>query len=300
MGKKKNADARQVGDVVAANEIVVYQPDNATRLEVRLKNDTVWLTQAQMVQLFGRDQSVIARHVRNVFVEGEVPRESNMHFLHIALADRPVCFYSLNVVISVGYRVKSIRGTQFRIWATGVLREYLLHGCAINSRINQLEDKVDRRLAKTEQEISEVREKVDFFVRTAIPPIQGVFFNGQVFDAKAFATRHILSARKSIFLIDSWVDVVTLEMLAKKASGVTVEIVSSPRGNHLAPGDIAAFNTQYGGLSVRTSVNFHDRFLIIDDRKLYLFGASLKDLGRKCFAFTELDPASIVELKARA
>ena len=283
----------------ARNEIVVYQPDETTRLDVRLADDTVWLTQSQMTELFQRDRTVITRHINNVFGEGELDEKSNVHFLHIPFSDKPVKAYSLNEVISVGYRVKSLRGTQFRIWATNVLREYLLRGYAFSQRLNQLEEKMDRRLAKHDQEIVELKDKVDFFVQASLPPMQGVFYDGQVFDAKMFAAKHILSAKRTIFLIDSWVDVVTLELLAKKAKGVTVEIVASPRGNKISPSDIATFNKQYGGLSVRTSKNFHDRFLIIDDKELYLIGASLKDLGWKCFAFTKLAAAEIPNLKAR-
>ena len=207
--------------------------------------------------------------------------------------------YSLNVVISVGYRVKSFRGTQFRIWATNVLREYLLRGYAFNQRLNALEDRVDRRMAKTEKDVAELKEKVDFFVQTSQPPVRGVFYNGQVFDAHVFAAKFILSAKKSILLIDSWVDVVTLELLAKKAKGVTVEIVTSRRGNKISASDIAKFNAQHGGLTIAVSRNFHDRFLAIDGKRLYLIGASLKDLGWKCFAFTELDSSEIPNLKAR-
>jgi hypothetical protein len=281
------------------NEIVVYRPNETLRLDVNVENETVWLTQAQMVKLFERDQSVIARHIRNAFKEGEVSRESNMHFLHNAISDKPVQCYDLDVIISVGYRVKSLRGTQFRRWATQVLKDHLLKGYSVNTRLNQLEDKVDRRLAKHDQDIVELKEKVDFFVQTSLPPVQGVFFNGQVFDAHVFAAKYILNARKSILLIDSWVDLATLERLSKKNKGVSVEIVTSPRGNKLKTSDINAFNAQYGGLTVKTSKNFHDRFLIIDNKRLFLFGASLKDLGWKCFAFTELNASAIPELKAR-
>ena len=281
------------------NEIVVYRPNETLRLDVNVENETVWLTQAQMVKLFERDQSVIARHIRNAFKEGEVSRESNMHFLHNAISDKPVQCYDLDVIISVGYRVKSLRGTQFRRWATQVLKDHLLKGYSVNTRLNQLEDKVDRRLAKHDHDIVELKEKVDFFVQTSLPPVQGVFFNGQVFDAHAFAAKYILNAHKSILLIDSWVDLATLELLSKKNKGVSVEIVTSPRGNRLKTSDINAFNAQYGGLTVKTSKNFHDRFLIIDNKRLFLFGASLKDLGWKCFAFTELNASAIPELKAR-
>lgn len=165
---------------------------------------------------------------------------------------------------------------------------------------NERRQIADQAKNDANQERNEERFKLilDAMQDKTFPP-QKVFYDGQVYDAKAFATKHILSARKSILLIDNWVDVTTLEMLAKKRSGVTIEIVSSPRGNHIAASDIAAFNTQYSGLTVRTSTAFHDRFLIIDDKHLYLFGASLKDLGKKCFAFTKLATSEIANLKAR-
>ena len=281
------------------NQIVVYQPNETVRLDVRLESDTVWLTQAQLCDLFKRDVSVISRHIKNIFTEGELEKESNLHFLQSANSDRPIALYSLDVIISVGYRVKSVAGTRFRQWATKVLKEYLLRGYSFNTRLNQLEDKMDRRLAKHDQDIVELKDKVDFFVQTSQPPVRGVFYNGQVFDAHVFAAKFILSAKKSILLIDSWVDVVTLELLAKKAKGVTVEIVTSRRGNKISTSDAAKFNAQHGGLTITVSKNFHDRFLVIDDKTLYLVGASLKDLGWKCFAFTKLDSAEIPRLKAR-
>ncbi|MBO7687872.1 MAG: virulence RhuM family protein [Kiritimatiellae bacterium] len=290
------------------NQIVVYQPDETIRLDVRLENETVWLTQEQMSLLFGRTQPVIARHIGNIFREGELDREvvyAKFAYTtrHGAIAGKTqikeVGLYNLDVVISVGYRVKSVQGTRFRQWATKVLKEFMLRGYAFNQRLNQLEDRIDRRMAKTEADVAELKDKVDFFVQTSMPPVQGVFYNDQVFDASVFAARHILSAKKSIFLIDSWVDVVTLELLAKKTKGVTVEIITSHRGNRISASDIAKFNAQHGGLSVRLSKNFHDRFLIIDDKTLYLVGASLKDLGSKCFAFAKLDASSIPLLMAR-
>ena len=281
------------------NEIVVYQPDDTMRLDVRLQDETVWLSQEQMCQLFQRDQSVVARHIKNAFAEGEVDETNNMQILHKIRRGRPLVLYSLDVIISVGYRVKSLRGTQFRRWATGVLKDYLLRGYAINQRLNQLEDKVDRRLSKTERDVVDLKGKVDFFVQTSQPPVRGVFYNGQVFDAHVFAAKFILSAKKSILLIDNWVDVVTLELLAKKAKGVTVEIVTSRRGNKISASDVAKFNAQHGGLTVTVSKNFHDRFIVIDGKRLYLVGASLKDLGWKCFAFTELDAGEIPNLRAR-
>lgn len=288
--------------------IVVYQPDATLRLDVRLGNDTVWLSQEQMSRLFGRSQPVIARHIGNIFREGELDRKvvyakSACTTPHGALPGRTqtrgIGLYNLDVVISVGYRVKSLQGTRFRQWATGVLKDFMLRGYAFNQRMALLEDRVDRRLSATDRDVAQLKEKVDFFVQTSLPPVRGVFFDGQVFDANAFAARHILSARKAIFLIDPWIDLATLEMLARKAPGVAVEIVTSRHGNKLVPGDIDRFNAQFGGLSLRESPRFHDRFLAIDGKTLYLVGASLKDLGRKCFAFTALDPALLPALRSR-
>ena len=287
------------------NEIVVYQPNETLRLEVKLEDETVWLTQSQMGELFGCTTRNVRLHLENIYASGELESSSTgKDFFLVRMegnrrVSRRVTCYNLDAIISVGYRVNSIKGVQFRKWATNVLREYLLKGFSFNARMNQLEDKVDRRLAKHDQDIVELKEKVDFFVQTSLPPVQGVFFNGQVFDAHVFAAKYILNARKSILLIDSWVDLATLELLSKKNKGVSVEIVTSPRGNKLKTSDINAFNTQYGGLTVKTSKNFHDRFLVIDNKRLFLFGASLKDLGWKCFAFTELNASAIPELKAR-
>ena len=281
------------------NQIVVYQPNETIRLDVRLENETVWLTQEQMCQLFQRDRSVITKHVRNVFSEGECDEMNNVQILHINQRGRPLALYSLDVIISVGYRVKSLIGTQFRRWATQILKNHLLHGQALIQRMNVIEDRLDRRLAKTEADVVELKDKVDFFVQTREPPLQGVFYEGQLWDACSLVEKLIGRAKKTILLIDSWVGTGTLDMLAKKRKGVVVEVVTSPRGNKLAASDIAKFTAQYGGLSVKTSIAFHDRFLIIDDKELYLIGASLKDLGKKCFGFTKMDAGEIAAIKAR-
>ncbi len=289
------------------NEIIVYQPDETTRLDVRLAEDTVWLTQSQMTDLFQRDRTVVTRHINNVFGEGELDEKSNVHFLHIPFSDKPVKAYSLNVVISVGYRVKSLRGTQFRIWATNVLREYLLRGYAFSQRLNLLEDKMDRRLAKTEQDVVELKEKVDFFVQTQTPPIQGVFYDGQLWDARALVLKLVAGAKRSLILIDNWATPGTLDLFAKKRKGVNVTIFTSEHYDKkhvphrkISDADVKTFNAQYPRLAVRYNESFHDRFLIIDDKELYLIGASLKDLGRKCFAFTKLDPGEIRRIKSAA
>lgn len=160
---------------MSQSEIILYQPDEAVKLEVRMEDETVWLTQAQMVKLFQRDQSVIARHINNIFKEEELDKESNMHFLDNAFSDKPINLYSLDVIISVGYRVKSKRGTQFRQWANKVLKDYLLKGYSINQRINQLESRIESKFANHDRQLEELTNKVDFFVRTSLPPIEGVF-----------------------------------------------------------------------------------------------------------------------------
>ena len=284
------------------NQIVVYQPNETVRLDVRLENETVWLTQEQMSMLFGRDQSVIARHINHIFSEGELDKNSvyakNAYTANDGKTYQ-VAFYNLDVVISVGYRVKSVQGTRFRQWATSVLKEYLLRGYSVNARMNQLEDKMDRRFSKHDDRLAVLEDKVDFFVQTQTPPLQGVFYEGQLWDACSLVEKLIGRAKKTILLIDSWVGTGTLDMLAKKRKGVVVEVVTSPRGNKLAASDITKFNAQYGGLSVKTSMAFHDRFLIIDDKELYLIGASLKDLGKKCFGFTSLDKSNIPDILAK-
>lgn len=304
---KKDGKTKETSDIPiqARNEIVIYQPDETLRLETRYAHESIWLTQLKIAELFGVQKAAISKHLKNIYATGELDKTATVSKMETVQQEgsrkivRRQDFYNLDVIIAVGYRVNSARATQFRIWATKVLREYLLRGYAFNQRLYQLEDKMDRRLAKHDQEIDELKDKVDFFVQTSLPPVQGVFYDGQVFDAKVFAAKHILKAKKSIFLIDNWVAITTLELLSKKATGVTVEIVTSHQGNRLSPNDISSFNIQYSGLSIRESEHFHDRFLIIDDTELYLIGASLKDLGRKCFAFTKLDATEIANLKAR-
>ena len=292
------------------NQIVVYQPNETVRLDVRLENETVWLTQEQMALLFGRDQSVIARHVGNIFKEGELDRNSVYAKNAYTASDGKtyqVAFYNLDVVISVGYRVKSVQGTRFRQWATGVLKEYLIRGYAVSTRLNQLEDKMDRRFAKHESEIVELKQKVDFFVQTQIPPVQGVFYDGQLWDARALVLKLVAGAKRSMILIDNWATPGTLDLFAKKRKGVKVTIFTSEHYDKkhvphrkISDADIKTFNTQYPKLAVRYNETFHDRFLIIDDKELYLIGASLKDLGRKCFAFTKLDAGEIRRIKSAA
>ena len=278
------------------NQIVVYQPNETIRLDVRLENETMWLTQAQLCELFQRDVSVISRHIKNVFAEGELEKESNLHFLQIANSDRPVAMYSLDVIISVGYRVKSVIGTRFRQWANKVLKEYILHGYAINDRIERLEQKVLKH-----------DEQINLVLQTALPPIQGVFYDGQLWDARALVLQLIARAKRSLILIDNWATPEVLDFFARKRAGVKVTIFTSEHYDRkhvphhkISDADALAFSKQYPKLTIRYNELFHDRFLIIDDRELYLIGASLKDIGGKCFGFTKMDSREIRRIKKAA
>lgn len=269
-------------------EIILYQPDEAVRLEVRLEDETVWLTQAQIAELFQRDRTVITKHINNVFKEKELEEKSNVHFLHIANSDKPVKFFSLEVIISVGYRVKSVRGTQFRQWANKILKEYLLKGYSINQRLNDMEYRMNNKFFQIEKTIAEHDAKIDFFVRTSLPPVEGIFFDGQIFDAYKFATDLIKSAKCSLVLIDNYVDESVLLMLSKRNSGVSATIYTHKINAQLQL-DLNKHNDQYPPIEARTYKSSHDRFLIIDNTEVYHIGASLKDLGKKMFAFSKLE-----------
>ena len=269
-------------------EIILYQPDEAVRLEVHLEDETVWLTQAQIAELFQRDRTVITKHINNVFKEKELEEKSNVHFLHIANSDKPVKFFSLDVIISVGYRVKSVRGTQFRQWANKILKEYLLKGYSINQRLNDMEYRMNNKFFQIEKTIAEHDAKIDFFVRTSLPPVEGIFFDGQIFDAYKFATDLIRSAKCSLILIDNYVDASVLLMLSKRNSGISATIYTHKINAQLQL-DLNKHNDQYPPIEARTYKSSHDRFLIIDNTEVYHIGASLKDLGKKMFAFSKLD-----------
>jgi hypothetical protein len=269
-------------------EIILYQPDEAVRLEVHLEDETVWLTQAQIAELFQRDRTVITKHINNVFKEKELEEKSNVHFLHIANSDKPVKFFSLDVIISVGYRVKSVRGTQFRQWANKILKEYLLKGYSINQRLNDMEYRMNNKFFQIEKTIAEHDAKIDFFVRTSLPPVEGIFFDGQIFDAYKFATDLIRSAKCSLILIDNYVDESVLLMLSKRNSGISATIYTHKINAQLQL-DLNKHNDQYPPIEARTYKSSHDRFLIIDNTEVYHIGASLKDLGKKMFAFSKLE-----------
>ena len=273
------------------DSIVVYKSsDGIVQLDVQLADETVWLTLNQLAVLFDRNKSVISRHISNIYREGELMREAtvaknatvqNENGRHVV---RQIEYYNLDVIISVGYRVKSLRGTQFRQWANRVLKDYLLKGYSVNNRLERLEQRVSR-----------TEEKIDFFVRTALPPVEGVFYNGQIFDAYVFAADLIKSAKKNVVLIDNYIDESVLMMLSKRSKKVKATIVTRSVTKAMQL-DIDKQNKQYPPIEIQINDNYHDRFLIID-KDVYHLGASLKDLGKRIFAFTKMETPAEVILK---
>ena len=268
------------------NEIILYQTDELpTHIEVKVddQNETFWLSLNQMSSLFERDKSVISRHLKNIFIENELDRNSVVAFFATTANDGKsysVEHFNLDAILSVGYRVNSKRGTQFRIWANRVLKEYLLKGHAINQRMNRIENTVED-LAKKVSEI-------DLQINANLIPTQGIFFDGQVFDAYELTSRIIRSAKKKIVLIDNYMDETTLTHLSKKQKQVHVILYTKTVNKQLEL-DIQKANEQYGNFEVQILKQSHDRFLILDDEEIYHLGASLKDLGKKWFAFTKLN-----------
>ena len=274
------------------NQIVVYQTaDNQTQIEVHMENETVWLTQAQMAELFQKDRTVISRHIRNVFNEGELEEQSTCaKFAHMGndgLQQYETVMYNLDVIISVGYRVKSQRGTAFRIWATKVLKDYMLKGYAINQRLLAMEEHMDKRIGRIENTLASHQEKIDFFVRTSLPPHQGIFYDGQIFDAYTFINDRIREATTRIILIDNYIDDSVLTILSKRADKVAATIYTKKPSAQLQL-DIQKHNAQYPPISVIEFNRSHDRFLCIDEM-VYHLGASIKDLGKKWFAFNRME-----------
>jgi hypothetical protein len=269
------------------DEIIFYQPDkHSIRLEVRIENETVWLTQNQMAELFQTTRNNITLHISNIFKEKELQRNSVCKDSLLTASDGKnyrTKFYNLDVIISVGYRVKSLQGTQFRIWANRVLKDFMLKGYAINSRFDKIETEIGYLRARVDD--------FDFQIKTNLPPYSGIFFEGQIFDAYIFANQLIKSAKKSIVLIDNYIDENVLLLLSKRDSSVIAVVYTSNFSKQLQL-DLKKHNEQYPAIAIKQFSKSHDRFLIIDNSSIYHIGASLKDLGKKWFAFSkiELDP----------
>ncbi len=292
----------------SADNVVVYNSaDNAVHLDVQLADETVWLTQQQIATLFQKAKSTISYHISNIFKEGEldekvVVRKIRITTQHGAISGKTqldeLNLYNLDVIISVGYRVKSQRGVQFRQWANRVLKDYLLRGYALNPHLRYMEQRIDNKLQEHTEQIHELQNKVDFFIRTSLPPREGIFVNGQIYDAFEFIERLVKSAKKSILLIDNYVDESVLTMLSGKQKGVQVDIYTKDISNALQLAE-KNFNAQYKGLVLHTTSICHDRFLIIDEETIYLIGASLKDAGKRLFAFTQMNAEQIKTIKDR-
>ena len=276
------------------NEIILYQPNELNaRIEVRIEDETVWLNRNQIATLFGRDVKTIGKHINNVFKEGELIKELVVAKFatttqHGAIKGKTqtknVAYYNLDVIISVGYRVKSKQGTQFRIWANSILKDYLLKGYVLNNRMNRIEDNM--------QKLTEKVETIDLQIQANLPPNQGIFYNGQVFDAYAFVSDLIRSAQKEIILIDNYIDDTVLTHFTKRNKNIKFSIFTQKISKQLQL-DIKKHNEQYPSISIQTFKQAHDHFLIIDQKEIYHFGASLKDLGKKWFAFSKMDSASV-------
>jgi DNA gyrase/topoisomerase IV subunit A len=269
------------------NEIIIYQSDELTeRIEVKLEDETVWLNQEQMALLFKQTKQNISLHINNCFKENELDRNSTVkEYLTVQnegrrKIQRRINLYNLDVVISVGYRVKSKQGTQFRIWANQVLKDFLIKGYAVNNRMNRLEDNIETLKNKVQY--------IDLQIQSKLIPTQGIFFEGQVFDAYELTSRIIRSAKKSIVLIDNYIEESTLVHLSKKEKNVGVTLLSKDKSAQFDL-DLKKANAQYGNFAWQQFDKSHDRFLIIDQNEVYHLGASLKDLGKKWFAFSKLD-----------
>ena len=311
MNKAESSDgsATMAHTEPAENQIVVYQPNGVMKIDVRFDGETVWLLQAQIAELFSCSLENVRLHLKNIYACGELEKAAtSKESLEVQKegnrsVTRKFLYYNLDAIISIGYRVNSIVGVRFRQWATQIIKERMFAGAALAAQFAA----IDRRLLSHEKDIDELKDKVDFFVQTQTPPLQGVFYNGQFWDARALVLSLVSRAKRSLILIDNWANTEVLDLFKKKREGVRLTIFTSEHydkkhvpHHKISPADVKTFNAQYPKLAVRYNETFHDRFLIIDDKELYLIGASLKDLGRKCFGFTKMDAGEIVRIKKAA
>ena len=275
------------------NEIILYQPDETVKLEVRMSEETVWLTQQQMATLFGVKENNITYHIRGIYTTNELEPESTTQKIRVVRQEgnrkvtRQIDFYNLDMIISVGYRVNSTNATKFRRWATSVLKEYLLKGYAINQQITHLEERITTRIDSIKDTLADHQQKIDFFIRTSLPPVEGIFYDGNMLEPFAFVNKLIRSVRERIVLIDNYVDETVLLRLAEREENVQAKIYTqrtSPSFNVA----LARHNDQYAPIDLSIFTQSHDRFLLID-QDVYHIGASIKDLGKKWFAFCKME-----------
>ena len=293
-----------------SGEIVLYQPDDTTRLEVRMDMETVWLTQAQIVELFQSSKANISDHINNIYEQGELTYDATVRNFRTVqqegsrMVERLRTYYNLDTIISVGFRVNAKRGIKFRQWANGVIKKYMLHGYAINQQLLNMEQRFDSKLDNQQNQIKKIestltdhQEKIDFFVRTSLPPVEGVFYDGQIFDAYVQIADLIRQAKKRIVLIDNYIDETTLTLLNKRDANVDATIFTRPLSQQQQV-DVQCNNQQYPPVTVNICKRNHDRFLIIDD-EVYAFGASLKDAGKRLFAYIKMNETSATDLLSR-
>ena len=281
-------------------EIVMYQPDETIRLEVRVEDETVWLTQQQMADLFLTTKQNVSLHINNIFREDELEEDSVVKESLTTAKDGKrykTKTYNLDVIISVGYRVKSKRGTKFRQWANRVLKDYIIRGYVVHQQIKVLEERMESKFIDYDTQLNVIQNKIDFFVRSSLPPVEGIFYDGQIFDAYVQIAGLIKQAKHSIVLVDNYIDETTLTMLSKRDVNVSTTIYTSQQALNLRQLqlDIQRHNQQYPPIAVNYRQRNHDRFLIIDD-VVYLFGASLKDAGKKLFAYIKMQETPASEL----
>ena len=285
-------------DIVSVNEVqgevIFYQPDNTMRLEVRLEDETVWLTQQQMVTLFQSSKANVSEHIRNIYDQGELEQEATVRNFRTVrkegnrMVNRTLTYYNLDTIISVGFRVNTKRGIMFRQWANRTLKEYLLRGYAFHQQMIAMQRQIDVRLEEQNERLSAVEnhlhehdQKFDMIVKTPELPNEGVFFDGQIFDAFKLVMQLIKSAEHRIILIDNYINEEILTMFDQRANGVTACIYTA-RIDSAMQLAIQRHDAQYDPIPVNVFRMSHDRWLIVDD-KVYHFGASLKDLGKKWF-----------------
>lgn len=279
------------------DEIIIYQPNDNTKIEVRLNDEMIWLSQPQIVQLFQSSKSNISEHIRNIYSQNELDKDSTVRIFRTVQTEgnrnvhRNITYYNLDMIISIGFRVNTKIGIHFRQWANNILKDNLIKGYSINKRIDYIENKIEHKLQEHEAQLNKIDEQINYFVQKSLPPIQGVFYNGEIFDAYQLLTRLIKMANKSIVIIDNYIDESVLTMLDKRKDGVAATIYTEKINKQLQL-DIKLHNSQYPAIDIKIVKNCHDRFLLIDDEDVFHIGASLKDLGKKLFAFSRLNISS--------
>ena len=275
-------------------ELVIYQVNDDVKIEVVLNDDTVWLSQSQIVQLFQSSKANISEHIKSIYQQNELDRDSTVRNFRTVRVEgnrevfRNITYYNLDVIISVGFRVNTKIGIHFRQWANNILKNNLLKGYSINQRIDYIENKFDNKLYNHDVQLKEINEQINYFVQKSMPPVQGVFYGGEIFEAYKFMSNLIKIANESIIVVDNYIDESVLTMLDKRKDGVVATIYTDKISNQLKL-DLERHNKQYSAIEIQTVKDIHDRFVIIDNEDVFHIGASLKDLGKKLFAFSKLN-----------